>query len=136
MSGLFQLVFDALVLGIAIRTPGLSHLYIEAKIRDFNARVYKKGVLKLPGSLFSRLHVDFIGIDVELMILGAREVRHSSRIVIINITVPNPSSGYSRLATACHEGESARDRPRIHSASRGHSARHVRPSRLPVSAAL
>lgn len=71
---LFLMVFDALVLGIAVRTPGLSHLYIEAKIRDLSRLVYAKDLHDRPGRLFSLLHADFTGIDLSLMILGARDV--------------------------------------------------------------
>lgn len=125
LNALAQLMFDALVLCIAVPTPGLSQLYIEAKVLEFFRDVYKKGNVKLPATFCSHLFADFIGIDVALMVLGSEDVSLPLAWLSLTCTVPAHSNGCVRAAGTCYQSS-------VHSAPYPHSAWNVRPAELPV----
>lgn len=69
------LLFDVLVLSTAIRTPGLTGLYLEGELRRIVNFAYNNTSIPLVARIMSRIHVDLVGMEVILTLLSSSQVR-------------------------------------------------------------
>lgn len=76
-----QIMLDALLLGMGLRTPGLSGLWVEAKLLELFRQMADAGLeeesplAQKLAQLWSRLHADLVGIEMSLLLTTSEHTR-------------------------------------------------------------